>query len=110
MHIDVGDPMEIARLPCGNGRSERAKEGSKEFRLSELLTHADLTDKLDDMSKRGLLEYALDTVHKQAVGVNLTHHYIHEVVIAFTGDSLFLVDQSIPLQEIIDTAVKSVNK
>ncbi len=33
-----------------------AKERIKEVRLSELLTHADLTDKLDGMSERELLE------------------------------------------------------
>jgi hypothetical protein len=33
-----------------------AKEGSKEVRLSELLTHADLTDKLDDMAEWELLD------------------------------------------------------
>jgi hypothetical protein len=62
-----------------------AKEGSKGVRLSELLTHADLTDKLDDMSERKLLEYALGIVHEQTVVVYLTHHYSHEVVTAFTG-------------------------
>ncbi len=46
------------------------------------------------MSERELLEYAFTTVHEQSVVVYLTHHY--EVVTAFTGDSLFLVDQSIP--------------
>ena len=71
------------------------KEGNTEVRLSELLTHADLTDKLDDMSERALPEYALNTIHEQTVVVYLTHHYIHEVLTAFTGDSLFLVDQSI---------------
>ena len=50
-----------------------AKEGNKEVRLSELLTHADLTDKLDDMSERELLEYALNTVHEQSMVVYLTH-------------------------------------
>jgi len=77
--------------------------------LSERLTHADLTDKLDDMSERELLEYALNTVYEQSVVVYLTH-YIHEVVTAFTGDSLFLVDKSIPTQEGIDAAVKRVQK
>ncbi len=42
--------------------------------------------------------------------VYLTHHYSHEVVTAFTGVSLFLVDQSIPTQERIDAAVKRVPK
>ena len=32
------------------------KKRIKEVQLSELLTHADLTDTLDDMSKRELLE------------------------------------------------------
>ena len=74
----------------------------------ELLTYADLTDQLENMSKREPLEYALNTVHEQSVMVYLTHHYSHEVVTAFTGDSLFLVDQSIPTQERIDAAVKRV--
>ena len=50
-----------------------------------MLTHANLTDKLEDMSERELLEYALNTVHDQSVVVYLTHHYNHEVVTAFTG-------------------------
>jgi hypothetical protein len=87
-----------------------AKEGSNEVRLSELLTHAKLKDKLDDMSERELLEYALNTIHDQSVVVYLTHHYSHEVVTAFTGDSIFLVDQSIPTHERIDAAVKRVQK
>ena len=57
-----------------------------------------------------LLEYALNTVNEQLVVVYLTHHYNHEVVTAFTGDSLFLVDQSIPTQEIIDAVAKRVQK
>jgi hypothetical protein len=48
-----------------------AKESNKEVRLLELLTHADLTDTLDDMSERELLEYALNTVHEQSVVVYL---------------------------------------
>jgi hypothetical protein len=96
-HVAMSDPND-------------AKKRSKEVRLSELLTHADLTDKLDDMSKRELLEYALNTVLEQSVVVYLTHHYSHEVVVAFTGNSPFLVDQSIPTQERIDAAVKRVPK
>ncbi len=53
------------------------KERSKEVRLSELLTHADLTDKLDDIFERELLEYALIMVHEQSVVVYLSHHYNH---------------------------------
>jgi hypothetical protein len=87
-----------------------AKEGSNEVRLSELLTQADLTDTMDDMSERELLEYALNTVNEQSVVVYLTHHYSHEGVIAFTRDSLFLVDQYIPTQERIDAAIKRVQK
>ena len=41
-----------------------ARENIKEVRLSELLTHADISDKLEDMSERELLEYALNTVHE----------------------------------------------
>ena len=76
----------------------------------ELLTHVDLMDKLDDMSERKLLEYALNRVHEQSVVMYLTHHCNHEVVTAFTGDSLFLVDRSIPTQERIDAAAKRVPK
>ena len=39
------------------------RDCSKEVRLSELLTHAELIDKLDDMTERELLEYALNVVH-----------------------------------------------
>ena len=86
------------------------KESSKEVRLAELHTHADLIENMDDMSERDLLEYALNAVNEQSVVVYLTHHYSHEVVTAFTGDALFLVDQSIPTQERIDAAVKRVPK
>ncbi len=96
-HVALADPCD-------------ARKRSKEVRLSELLTQADLTDKLDDMSERELLEYTLNTVHGQSVVVCLIHHYNHEMVIAFTGDSLFLVDQSVPTQERIDAAVKRVPK
>jgi hypothetical protein len=41
-----------------------AKERSKEVRLSELLMHVDLTEKLNDIWERALLEYALNTVHE----------------------------------------------
>jgi hypothetical protein len=90
--------------------SNNAKESSKEVRLSELLTHADLTDKLDDMSERELLEYALNTVHEQSVVVYLTHHYNPEVLIAFTGDLLYLVNQYIFTHERIEAAVKRVKE
>jgi len=94
-HVAEADPDDV-------------RERSKEVRLSELLTHVDLMDKLEDMSERKLLEYALNTVHEQSVVVYLTHHYSHVVVTVFTGDSLFLVDQSIPTQDRIDAAVKRV--
>jgi len=42
--------------------------------------------------------------------VYLAHHYNHEVVTPFTGDSLFLVDQSIPTQKRIDAEVKRVKE
>ena len=86
------------------------KESSKEVRLAELHTHADLIEKMDEMSERDLLEYALNSVNEQSVVVYLTHHYSHEVATVFTGDALFLVDQSIPTQERIDAAVKRVQK
>jgi hypothetical protein len=66
-----------------------AKDGYKEVHLSELLTHANLTDKLDDMSERELLEYALNTVHEQSVVVYLTYHYNHEVVYCVHGGLAF---------------------
>ena len=40
----------------------------------------------------------------------LQHHYSSEVVAAFTGDKLYLVDQSLPTQERVDAAVKRVQK
>jgi hypothetical protein len=62
------------------------------------------------MSERELLEYALNTVHEKSVVLFLTHHYNHEIVTAFTGDLLFLVDYSIPAQVRIDAVVKRVPK
>jgi hypothetical protein len=44
------------------------------------------------------------------VVIYLSHHYSHDVVIAFTGDQLYLVDQSLPTHERIDAAVKRVHK
>ncbi len=46
-------------------QSGDAKATTKEVRLSELLSHSDLVDKLEDMSVREILEYALNTVHEQ---------------------------------------------
>ncbi len=60
---------------------------SKDVRLSELLTHADLMDNIDNMSVRETLEYALNTVREQSMVIYLTHHYSHDVVNAFTGDN-----------------------
>jgi len=88
-----------------------AKGRVKEVRLSELLlTHADLANNLDDILERELLEYALNTVHVQSVLRYLTHHYNHEVVTAFTGDLLSLVDHSIPTHGMIDAAMKRIKK
>ena len=42
--------------------------------------------------------------------VYLTHHYNHDVVMAFTGDLLYMVDQPVPTQTMIDDAVKRVQK
>ena len=86
------------------------KATAKEVRLSELLSYSDLTDKLESMSVREILEFALNTVHEQSVVVYLTHHYSHDVVTAFTGDLLYMVDQSVPTQTRIDEAVKRVQK
>jgi hypothetical protein len=69
---------------------------SRDVFLSELLTFSDLTDKLDEMSSRELPQYAVNMVHEPSVVVYLRHHYISEVVQAFKGAKLFLVDQSLP--------------
>ena len=69
---------------------------AKDVKLSELLTHNDLMDKLGSFSVREVLEYAINTVHEQSVGIYLSHHYNHDVVNAFTRDKLYLVDQSLP--------------
>jgi hypothetical protein len=37
-------------------------------------------------------------------------HYNNEVVAAFTGDNLYPVDESLPTQEMVDAAVKRVQK
>ena len=86
------------------------KATAKDVRLSELLSYTDLVDKLEVMSVREILELALNTTHEQSVVVYLTHHYSHDVVTAFTGDLLYMVDQSVPTQKRIDEAVKRVQK
>jgi hypothetical protein len=91
----------------GNGGEDAT---NKDVILSELLTHVDLMDKLDIFSVREVIEYALNTVHEQSVGICLSHHYNHDVVDAFTRDKLYLVNQSLPTQETIDAAVKRVPK
>jgi hypothetical protein len=85
--------METARLPRSIGKYRR-REG-KEQGSPTVGGAYDLTNKLDDMSERELLKYALNMVHKQSVVAYLTHHYSHEVVTTFTVDSPFLVDQSL---------------
>jgi hypothetical protein len=77
-------------------QSGDAKATAKEVHLSELLSYSDMVDKLENMSVREILEFALNTVHEQSVVVYLTHHYIHDVVTAFTGDLLYMVDKSVP--------------
>ncbi len=62
--------------------------------MGERFTHIDLMDRMDAMSIRETLNYALNMVHEQSVVVYLEHHYNREVVTAFTGDKLYLVDQS----------------
>jgi hypothetical protein len=64
----------------------------RDVRLGELYTHKALMDRIDEMSVRELLEYALNFVHEQSVVVYLSHHYSHDVVQAFSGDKLYLVD------------------
>jgi hypothetical protein len=78
-----------------NGKTD-ASIMSNDVRLAELRTCNDLTDKLDDMSSRELLEYTLNMVHEKSVVVYLSLQYNNEVVQTFTGDKLFMVDQSLP--------------
>ena len=78
--------------------------------LGELFTHIALMYRIDTMSIRETLDYALNMVHEQSVVVYLQHHYNNEVVTAFTGDKLYLVDQSMPTPERVDAAVKRVQK
>jgi hypothetical protein len=40
---------------------------------------------------REVLEYALNIAHEQSVVIYLSHHYIQDVVNAFTGDKLYLL-------------------
>ena len=55
-------------------------------------------DRIDEISMRELLEYALNFVHEQSVVVYLLHYYNHDVVQAFSGDKLYLVDKTTPTQ------------
>ena len=45
---------------------------AKDVKLSELLTHSDFLDKLDNFFVRKVLEYALNTVHEQSVVIYLS--------------------------------------
>jgi hypothetical protein len=67
-------------------------------------------DRIDTMSIHETLDYALNMVHEQSVVVYLKHHYNHEVVAAFTGDKLYLVDQTLLTHERVDAAVKRAQK
>ena len=62
------------------------------------------------MSIRETLNYAINMVYEESVVVYLQHHYNHEVVTAFAGDKLYLVDQPLPTQKRVDAAVKRVQK
>jgi hypothetical protein len=83
---------------------------AKDVKLSEMLTHSDLMDKLDKFPVREVLEYVLNTVQERSVVIYLSHHYSHNVVNVFTRDKLYPKDQSLPTQERIDAAVKRVQK
>jgi hypothetical protein len=73
---------------------------AKDDLLGELSSnHSSLMAKLDDMSVCETLDYALNMVHEQPVVVYLQYHYIYEVVSAFQGDKLYLLDQSLPTHE-----------
>ena len=87
-----------------------AEDIAKDVALGELFTHNALMDRIDTMSIRETLDYALNMVHEQSIVVYLQHHYRSEVVTAFTGDKVYLVDQSLPTQERVDAAVKRVQK
>ena len=60
---------------------------AKDVALGELFTNNALMDRIDTMSIREMLDYALNMVHEQSVVVYLQHHYSREVVTAFTGTS-----------------------
>ena len=83
---------------------------AKDVALGELFTHSALMDRIDTMSIRETLDYALNMVHEKSVLLYLQHHYNRQVVAAFTGDKLYLVDQSLTTQERVDAAVKRVQK
>ena len=100
--------LDAFRLSMANSGDMEAIE--KDVRMWELYTHKALTDRIDEMLVRELLEYALNFGHEQTVVVYLSHHYNHVVVQAFSGDKLYLVDQTTPTQERIDAAVNRVQK
>jgi hypothetical protein len=100
------DAFRIEAEAAGGSEADTAKDVA----LGELFTHSALMDRIDTMSIRETLDYALNMVHEQSVVVYLQHHYSREVVTAFTGDKLYLVDQSLPTQERVDAAVKRVQK
>jgi hypothetical protein len=94
-----------AELACHN-----VEDTSNNVALGELFTYNALIDRIDTMSIRETLDYALNMVHEQSVVVYLKHHYNHEVVTAFSEDTLYLVEQSLPTQERMDAVVKRVQK
>ena len=83
---------------------------AKDVALGELFTHSAPMDRIDTMSIRETLDYALNMVHEKSVVEYLQHHYRHEVVAAFTGDKLYLVDRSLATQKRVDAAVKWAQK
>ena len=78
--------------------------------MGELYTYKALMDRIDTISVRELLEYALNFVHNLSVVEYLSHHYNNEVVQALSGDKLYVVDHTTPTKERIDAAVKRVQK
>jgi hypothetical protein len=91
--------------------SGSAEDVAKDVALRELFIHSALMDRIDTMSIRETLDYALNMVHEQSAVVYLQHHhYSHEVVAAFAGDKLYLVNRSLSTREIMNAAVKRVQK
>ena len=64
-----------AEAEAADGNTE---DIAKDVAMGELFTHNALMDRIDTMSVRDTLDYALNMVHEQSVVVYLQHHYNNE--------------------------------